>query len=193
MAILLLVFRPLVKNDGLSRMEKFKRLDLCGFVLFSLAIVMLLLALQWGGSVLPWRSPTIIGLLCGSGLSLVVFAGWQWHLQDAASIPPKIVMQRTVGLGALSAVLTNGGINVINYWLPIWFQAILGSTPTFSGVQFIPTVLANILVSILAGGAVSKMGYYNSFLLMGVVLSAISAGLFVTFSPEVSRGAWISY
>lgn len=194
LGILLLVFHPPARdNNQMSQLEKLKNLDILGFLLFSPAIVMLLLALQWGGSRFPWHSATIIGLLCGAGGMLVVFAAWQWHLQDAASIPPSVVTQRTVGLGALSAVLANGGINIINYWLPIWFQAILGSSPTLSGVQFIPAVLANTLISIAAGGAVTVFGYYNPFLLIGMALSAISAGLFITFTPATTRAAWIGY
>lgn len=193
LGLIFLVVPSPVDNSHLGPLKKLRNLDIPGFLLFSPGIVMLLLALQWGGTSSPWHSATVIGLLCGAVVMLILFAGWQWYLQDDASIPPSVLTQRTVGLCALCAVFAAGGINVINYWLPIWFQAILGSSPTSSGVRFIPTVVANILISIIAGGAVVKLGYYLPFLIVGMALSAISAGLFTTFTVNTNRGMWIGY
>ena len=52
---------------------RIRRLDLIGFAIFIPAIFMLLLALQRGGQVNPWKSATIIGLLVGSGVVMMIF------------------------------------------------------------------------------------------------------------------------
>jgi len=54
-----------------------KRLDIPGFLLFTPAIIMLLLALEWGGVTYRWNSSVVIGLLCGAGLEWVVFLLWE--------------------------------------------------------------------------------------------------------------------
>jgi hypothetical protein len=42
--------------------EQVYRLDIPGCILFVGLIMMLLLAIDWGGIIYPWNSPTIIGL-----------------------------------------------------------------------------------------------------------------------------------
>lgn len=86
------------------------KLDLVGFVLFAPAIIMLLLAMQWGGNQYAWDSATIIGLFCGFGGNLLVWAAWNWHKKDAALIPVSMVKKRTVwsaclNIGALMSAL----------------------------------------------------------------------------------------
>lgn len=53
--------------------EKFKFLDIPGAIFIISAVSCLLLALQWGGTVVPWRSARIIGLLVGFGLLIIAF------------------------------------------------------------------------------------------------------------------------
>ncbi len=132
-------------------MEKFKHLDLPGFALFVPAVIMLLLALQWGGEKYAWRSATIIGLFCGFAVLVPIFCLWQKHEQDEASIPPSIFMQRTVFSSAILGWFAFGGLQLVTYYLPLWFQVILGASPTRSGVYYLPSVLGDIVASVLGG------------------------------------------
>ena len=131
--------------------KKFKHLDPLGFILFAPAVIMLLLALQWGGEKYKWKSATIIGLLCGFAVLTPVFCMWQRHEQDEASIPPKIFMQRTVFSSAIVGWFAFGGLQLVTYYLPIWFQVILGASPTKSGVYYLPSVLGDISASVMGG------------------------------------------
>lgn len=132
-------------------MEKFKHLDLPGFALFVPAVIMLLLALQWGGEKYAWRSATIIGLLCGFVVLAPIFILWQKREQDEASIPPSIFMQRTVFSSAILSWFAFGGLQLVTYYLPVWFQVILGASPTRSGVYYLPSVLGDVTASVLGG------------------------------------------
>lgn len=67
-----------IKDSHLAtRLEQVKRLDLPGFVIFSPAIVMLLLALQWGGATYAWSSGVVIGLFVGAGVGWCLFLLWE--------------------------------------------------------------------------------------------------------------------
>jgi MFS family permease len=57
--------------------QRLKRLDIPGFTLFTPAIIMLLLALDWGGVTYKWTSSTIIGLFCGAGGAWIMFLLWE--------------------------------------------------------------------------------------------------------------------
>ena len=57
----------------------------------------------------------------------------------------------------------------------------------------LPAILGLVIISMLAGGLVTVLGYYTPFMLISSVLMAIGAGLLCTL--EVSSGSpkWIGY
>jgi MFS family permease len=60
-----------------TREQKRKRLDIPGFLLFTPAITLLLIALAWGGVTYSWNSSVVIGLFCGAGAASIVFLLWE--------------------------------------------------------------------------------------------------------------------
>jgi hypothetical protein len=150
---LTIFFRP---NDGkltkLPFSQKIKHLDLPGLGLFVPGVVMLLLALQWGGNRNPWKSATTIGLIIGFVIMIILFAAWQWHQQDDASIPPRIIGQRSMYAAAAVVFFGLGSVQIIAYYIPMWFQVIKGVSPVESGIRFLPMVLGNFVGSIMFGG-----------------------------------------
>lgn len=66
-------------------------------------------------------------------------------------IPLDMLKKRIVYSGCLTGMLNQGGLIVISYYLPVWFQTIKGVSPTDSGVRTLPTFLATIGSSIIAG------------------------------------------
>lgn len=180
-------------TEAAPRLEKLKGLDALGFTLFASSITMLLLALQWGGVVHPWRSSTVIGLIVGSALIMSIFIAWQLYLKDTALIPPRLFDNKNVWLICASSFFVNGPFQTIVYWLPIWFQAVLGVSPTASGVRYLPTVIADVLASFIGAGMAMKIGVWNPFLLFAEAMVCIGAGLLTTLQPGISDGHWIGY
>lgn len=194
-----LVFLPLArfkpaKSEQVPFLAKVKALDAVGFLLFAGSLIMLLLALQWGGSTYAWNSSVVIGLFVGFAVTMALFIPWQIRLQEDALIPPRLfTSHRNAWLICSSSFFLNGPFQVIVYWLPIWFQAILGASPTQSGVNYLPTVISDVLASIIGSGFAMQLGYWNPFLLFGEVAVSIGGGLLSTMHPEVSTGKWIGF
>lgn len=173
--------------------QKILNLDLLGFTLFAGAVTMLLLALQWGGVVYTWKSSVIIGLLVGFGLVFAIFLGWQWYAADSALVPPRLFHHRTVFLAFGACLIAPGGVATIIYYLPIWFQAVQGATPVSSGIRYLPSVISDVLTSIIGGAIVMKIGWYNPFYIFGVAILSIGSGLLTTLTPTTDVGRWIGY
>ena len=160
LGVLFLLFHPPSRTTSqLTLLEKVENMDPLGFILLASSVIMLLLALQWGGQQYAWNSSIIIGLLCGFAGLIIEFAAWQWKLQEEASIPPSTLFHRTVGLACLVGVTGLGGLKTITYWLPVWFQVSLGVSPTASGIDFLPTVVSNVLSSIVSGDVGTLQSY----------------------------------
>ena len=81
--------------------KRIQEVDLVGAVFLICAIVCLLLALQWGGQVYPWKNSKVWGNLLGFGLIISVFIGIQIWQKDRATIPVRVMKQRTVLVSCL--------------------------------------------------------------------------------------------
>lgn len=171
--------------------EQLLNLDPIGTVLFLPSMVCLILALQWGGSEYAWNDGRIIALLVVFAVTFVSFIGVQWWKGERATVPPRIFFYRSVYSAMMYTFCTGGGMMVIVYFLPIWFQAIEGVSALESGIRTIPLVLAISLFSILSGIAVRKLGYFVPMMFVLVVLASIGAGVLTTFTPSTSEGMWI--
>ncbi|KAI1648963.1 uncharacterized protein F4817DRAFT_48930 [Daldinia loculata] len=116
---------------------------------------MLLLALQWDGITYAWSSSIVIRLFVGAGVILMLFIPWQIYQKDKALIPPRLFsINRKPGLICAASFFINRPFQLIIYWLPIWFQAVLGTSPTQSGVNYFPTVITDVLAAFIGSGIV---------------------------------------
>lgn len=154
---------------------------------------MLFLALEATLTGAAWASPEVIGLLCGSGVAAIVLIGWLKYKKDGALIPPSIAKQRTVAASCLMAFFTYGALLIHTYFLPIWFQAILGHTAIQSGVAMIPYFVANAIFSVFSGAFVSMVGYYTPPAILGTAIGTIGCGIITLFRPEMSTAMWIGF
>ncbi|KAJ7073162.1 DHA14-like major facilitator [Mycena amicta] len=174
-----------------SRVMKF---DPIGTIIFVPAIVSLLLALQWGGSKYPWRNARIIGLFVVFGALIAGFVGVQIWRQEDATVPPRILKQRSILAGSWFTFSLGSSFFILVYYLPIWFQAIKGVSAVKSGIDNLPMILSMVIASLIAGGAITVVGYYTPFMLISAVLMGVGAGLISTFKATgTGPSHWIGY
>jgi hypothetical protein len=64
---------------------------------------------------------------------------------------------------------------------------------TQSGIRNLPVILGLVVISMLAGGLVTAVGYYTPFMLISAVLMAIGSGLLTTFEVDTGSPQWIGY
>lgn len=147
------------EGSKLSLKEKFDQLDPLGFILFAPAVIMLLLALQWGGTTYPWGSSTIIGLFCGALVTFCVFLGWEYHRKEKAMLPLSLFSNRVISCAAFASAMAQGGVYLIFYYLPTWFQVVKGLSPTSSGVHILPSVGSMAVCTSLAGALGMTLEY----------------------------------
>lgn len=154
--------------------ERAEKLDLMGTGLFIPSIVMVLLALQWGGNTYPWKSGKIVGLFLGFAGGLACFITWQLYRDEDAMIPIALLMRRTVVFSSLTILLAMGGSFVIIYYLPDWFQIFKGASFTHSGIMNLPMFVSQIIATLIAGVLVTKLGYPNPRILGGATLLSLA-------------------
>ncbi|KAJ5113149.1 hypothetical protein N7456_001683 [Penicillium angulare] len=169
------------------------RLDPLGTALFLPGVICFLLALQWGGTTYAWGNARIIVLFILAGVLLIAFIAVQVWRQEDATIPPRIIKQRSVASGAVYTSCVSGAMITMLYALPLWFQGVKDTTAVQSGIDNIPMVLALVVASILSGAAINNTGHYVPFMFIATVLMATGAGLITTFKLDTNHAAWIGY
>ncbi|KAI4128159.1 MAG: hypothetical protein LQ338_002861 [Usnochroma carphineum] len=181
------------KQESIGFQARFRQFDPIGTTLFIPAIICLLLALQWGGSKYAWSNGRIIALLVIFGLLAIGFIFMQFRQGDNATIPIRIVTQRSVATAAWFSFCLGASFFVLIYYVPIWFQAIKGVSATKSGIMVLPMILSLVLVSIISGAGVTVLGYYAPFMIISSILMAVGVGMMSTWTTHTNHSHWIGY
>jgi hypothetical protein len=146
-----------------------------------------------GGTTYPWGSARIIVLFILSAILLSAFVCIQFWQGDNATVPIRIIKQRSVASGVYFSITSPGSMMIMIYYLPLWFQAIKGVSAVKSGIDTLPLVLSLVIASIIAGGLTQKTGYYVPQLLACSVIMSIGAGLLTTLQIDTGAKKRIGY
>ncbi|KAF2401209.1 MFS general substrate transporter [Trichodelitschia bisporula] len=176
-----------------SMKQKIKEMDFVGAFFLISAIICLLLALQWGGITYAWNDSRVWGCMLGFGLIIIVFIFTQIRAKDQATIPLRIMKNRTITAAALTLSFLSMGIYTHVFYLPFYFQAVKGTTAEQSGIRCIAYLISNTIGAIFIGGIVTVVGYYSPFIWAGTALFTVGSGLLFTLKVDSSRGVWIGY
>ncbi|EXJ87105.1 hypothetical protein A1O3_04063 [Capronia epimyces CBS 606.96] len=193
LALTLFFHPPIRSSDKAPLREKLLKIDLVGCAIFMPTIVMILLALQWGGQQYPWKSATVVGLFCGAAGLATIFILWEHRKGENAMIPFSIILHRSIILSCLFSSFMFGAYLINVYYMPEWFQVIKGASPLHSGIMTLPLVLSQIIASGIGGIAINRTGYYNPWFFVGIGCMAIASGLYTTLTTSTPHAKWIPF
>jgi hypothetical protein len=155
-------------------------IDWVGSFLIAASSIMILLGLNFGGSTYPWSSPTVLCLLI-FGVSI----GALFILYETKFITnPILPLHKFTSLSAISSLslcFTHGIVFIgVAYYLPLYFQTVLGSSPLLSGVYMLPFIITMTLASGFTGLYIMKTGQYVGAVYLGLILTPLGIGLLIT-------------
>ncbi|KAI5477804.1 hypothetical protein MNV49_005888 [Pseudohyphozyma bogoriensis] len=193
MGIILLFLNPPVKKQSLAAIDRLKRVDWLGTAFLLGSVICLLLSLQDGGVNNPWNSSKIIGLLVGFGVLMICFFGVQYWMKEDASINLRILRKRSMAFSSALNVAVGTAYFSNLYFVPIYFQAVRGSSAIRSGVETLALIIGIIFMIIVAGSIVTKFGSFNVQMLLGIAMASIGTGLISTFDANTPQPKWVGY
>ncbi|PGH20081.1 hypothetical protein AJ80_03731 [Polytolypa hystricis UAMH7299] len=180
--------------SGLTISKRLLALDPVGSTLLLAIITAFLLAVDWTGKQYSWSDGRVWGSMLTSGILLIAFSVLQWRLGDNATLPPRLLLkQRTLLSSSLYSSLLAMGFFIHTYYLPIYFQAVKGSSAIESGVNITPYQVSNTIASIAVGFSISYVGWYVPFVWVGLVLFTVGSGLLFTLNLDSNTAALIGY
>ncbi|KAF2823617.1 putative efflux pump antibiotic resistance protein [Ophiobolus disseminans] len=173
--------------------RKLLHLDPVGISLAMGGITSFILALQYGGSSHSWDSSVVVGLLVGSALITGVLVAWEIWLSEYAMMLPRLWRHRWLYATAVYQFFFMGSYIALLYYLPIYFQSILGASAIRSGVDNLPLVLAASVFALVGGVIVMKTGRAQQVMLVGSGLTTVAIGLVYTLDIGSPTSKWVGY
>ena len=181
------------RKDPLTWKQILVKMDLISNLFLIGSLVSLFIVLSWANTKYAWSSATIIGLLVTFGMCLVIFAILQYRRGDEATLPPRVMKQRSVLAAALFGCCLNGASGILEYYIPIYFQVVRGWTPARAGYMMLPMTVGYNIGLLLQGFGTSWMGYYPPYMILSSIVLSVGAGLTTTWNLSTSIGLLIFY
>jgi EmrB/QacA subfamily drug resistance transporter len=164
------------------------KLDYWGMAALVLCISPLIIGLSWAGSQYEWVSPQVIGVLSLSAVMLLAFILVESHAPEPI-MPLALFRNRTVQVAAIVRFCIGMGMFGIILFVPLFFQAVLGRSATYSGTLLMPQMLAMVVASTLSGQAVARLGgHYRIQAIIGLAIMAAGLFLLSFMDPLTSHG-----
>lgn len=141
-----------------------------------------LLVTVWGGSEYEWASPQILGLAAAAAILLSLFV-WQERRAPEPILPLRLFRNPTFTItstaGFIVGVAMFGGI----VFLPLFLQAVIGVSPTHSGLLLVPLMAGLLFSSIASGRRISRHGRYKRYPIAGMAIASVGLYLLSTMGP----------
>ncbi|KAK0554435.1 hypothetical protein OC845_000696 [Tilletia horrida] len=168
--------------------EKLEQLDIVGLIISLGFLVAITLPLQDGGVTYPWTDGRILGPLIASVFILALLLLWcRYRGREHALIPLALLNDRNLIGCAAASCLTYLAVLVNIYYLPRFYQAVFGSSPTKSGVDLLPTVLSMSLFSFGGGIFAGKTGHYYTQMAIAPLFGIAGSAMLYSIDYTVSR------
>ncbi|KAJ2781087.1 hypothetical protein H4R18_003082 [Coemansia javaensis] len=185
--VCIVLFLRLPRPAG-SFAAKLRRIDFAGMAVLVGAVVMILLALSFGGRQHPWASPTVLCLLLFGVAALGLFALVEWKVPAEPILPLRLFRSRNVGVVLVQQALMGALLFGPPFHIPLFFSVVQNSSSIGASLHLLPFLLPIALMSTVVGFAVSKTGRYREFIWAGSAIATAGAGLLVLLDQDVTLG-----
>ncbi|KAH8201062.1 hypothetical protein TruAng_004758 [Truncatella angustata] len=169
------------------------KMDIVSNIFLTGSLTCLFMVLSWAGINYEWSSATIIGLLVTFAVGFFIFVFVEYRRGNEGTLPARIVKQRSVAAGAWFSCCLNGALGVLEYYIPIYFQVVLGWSPAKAGYMMLPVTVGFNIGLLIQGFGTTWLGYYNPFMIMSSVILPIGAGLVTTWTKSSSLAPFIVF
>ncbi|MFI2213919.1 MDR family MFS transporter [Streptomyces sp. NPDC020141] len=159
------------------------RLDYGGAIALAVGIVPLLVVAEqgrgWG-----WSSPRALILYAVGLAGLIAFVLVERRMGDAALLPLRLLGVKAFRLGVVLHFVVGIGMFGAMTVIPLYLQLAQGMSPIAAGLATLPTVVANVTVTLVVGRLISRTGRFKVHLVAGVGSLAAAMAVFATLRVD---------
>lgn len=173
--------------------EGIKAVDWLGCVTVVGGTILLLLGIEFGGVTFPWSSVPVVSLIMAGIVFWIVFFFVESRVAKYPLVPMRL-LKNFSNLCILAIDFSHGFVFIAgSYFLPVYFQAVLGANALLSGVYLFPFALSLSLTSIATGFVIKKTGAYQPLITGGMLFLTLGFALFIDLPEYTSWSRVIIY
>ncbi|KAI0891107.1 major facilitator superfamily-domain-containing protein [Annulohypoxylon nitens] len=155
-----------------------KAIDWLGSLALIGGLLMFLLGLEFGGTVYPWDSATVICLIVFGVVTIIIFVAVERYFSQYPIVPVHLYSNLS-NFAIIVVDLIHGIVLTTNtYFLPLYCQSVLGAEPLLSGVLLLPFAFFMSVGTVGTGIYLKKMGRYINCIRLGFAFLVLGVGLF---------------
>ncbi|KAL8721385.1 MAG: hypothetical protein Q9225_001932 [Loekoesia sp. 1 TL-2023] len=133
-----------------------------------------------------WRWCFWINLPTGALIFFLVMLGLRLKI-ERNPMRSQSLRDKVEHLDPLGVILLLGGKL---YYLPFYFQAVLGGSALRSGVEFLPLSIPQVIATVIAGGLATQYGHYFPIMLVGTIVCSVGTGLLIRIQKATPVHIW---
>ncbi|KAF2248799.1 MFS general substrate transporter [Trematosphaeria pertusa] len=171
----------LAKRSSQGIRDAMKGFDVAGSILLTSSVAFLILGLNLGGNVYPWKHPLVISSLVVAGIAGAVLVRVEAKAQRAV-MPLAMLFTKPRGNLVFNNFFAQLGINTIIFNAPLYFQAVKLDTASMSGFRLAGPSVALTICGVSAGFIMTATGRMKWLIVVGslsMLLGAICLSIIV--------------
>lgn len=177
-------FTVKVRPPSGTTKEKLARIDFLGALLLIAGLVLIILALNWGGKTYPWRSAAVIAPLVLGALLMVAFMVVETKVAKEPIITMRMFTSRTLTPLLFSQFFLGAGITFTVLYLPVYYTVVFDASSTRAGILMLPYLVGMMVSGLVMGPIVSRFNIYRPFIWSGLAVMTVTAGLLNIITPQ---------
>jgi MFS family permease len=163
-----------------------RKIDVPGSALMIVAASSTILALSFAGTIYPWASLQVLGLLAVGLVFWVLFYRVETRAREPL-LDPQMLQNRTFLMVVVSGILSNFGLTAMMVYFPLFLQGVQGMSATQSGLILTPFGLLTAFVGIPTGFLIARTKRYKRMFVMSYALLTVLMAGCTLFGESTSR------
>ncbi|KAH8195519.1 hypothetical protein TruAng_010304 [Truncatella angustata] len=181
----ILFFVLKLHNPKTSIRDGLAAIDWLGSLLIIGGTLMFLFGLEFGGISYSWSSAPPICLIVFGLVTVALFVIVE-KFATYPVIPMRLFKTRTAIVSFIVCFCHAFVFIAGSYYLPLYFQGVLGASPLMSGVYILPYALALSFFSAGVGIITKKTGKYLPQIIFGMFVMTLGFGLFIDLEARAN-------
>lgn len=190
--IMIFLFVRTAYNRSETHLQKLARIDYAGNLILIASTVAILYATTYGGTTYSWSSGQILSPLLIGFAGFVLFGFYETKAKEPV-VPPNLFRSRTVVIIFIATFLNSMALYWNLFFLPVYFQAVLGASAAQAGVDILPAILTSLPFSIVSVLMLARWGQYKPLHIFGFAVSVIGNGLFTLLDRDTTTAEWVVF
>ena len=163
-------------------------IDYAGVTWLTIAITLLLLVLVESGDPAIWGNPLTLVAVAGFVIFSILFV-WTEKRAPEPIVPFSLFRNRIIAAGCIIAFMIGASMFGALSFIPLFVQGTLGGTATAAGALLTPFLLGWMVMSVVGGRLIFRIGY-RSTILAGLFVLVASSALLTFFDRSTPR-SWL--